>query len=126
MNKYNYASHEASKELINAGIRIDTEIYWKFIDGEWVLRYGHKGISQELSIPAPSMAEAWRELPIEATDNNIKYRKMVTVGYLPSETIVGYYNCMETIVWLVSYHNYNSIDALCKLLIWTKRNNYKR
>ncbi len=57
MNPLNYASIEASKALVDMGIVIETEAFWHH-DGDGVYSLRHYG-----SIPAPSMAEVWRELP---------------------------------------------------------------
>ena len=70
MNPDNYASIEASKRLVEAGIVLETEAGWYKI-----FRPGCHSFGMVLSMrsgnekfygdnyPAPSMAEVWRELP---------------------------------------------------------------
>jgi hypothetical protein len=83
MNKLNYASLEASKRLIDAGIRLDTDSYWatyleevlqsikdagKVLPSPYLVNKDsihNKDLLRECKnyIPAPTMAEIWRELP---------------------------------------------------------------
>ena len=59
MNNLNVASFEASKKLHDTGIVLKTEKFWiKTIDGLELFNDDDEG-----AIPAPSMAEVWRELP---------------------------------------------------------------
>ena len=73
MNPNNYASLEASRRLIEAGIVLETDFYHyvpypkQYPDKSEII--SKKDISPLKPIqgvefyPAPSMAEAWRELP---------------------------------------------------------------
>lgn len=66
MNPLNYASLEASKKLVEAGITLDTEKEWRHvIGGDWHLlpKASIRSDSMDIFYPAPSMAEVWRELP---------------------------------------------------------------
>ena len=106
MNEANYASLEASKRLVEAGIVLETEALWVkwYFDSstnmnyhpyEWRLMY--RGLTQDdlKSIPAPCMAEVWRELP-------------------PFEGHGKIYEAKE---------NINPTDALVALLIWVRSDN---
>ena len=75
MNEANYASLEASKRLVAAGIVLETERYFHIFDEEvhdytaeqkkiWEGEVRRGNASPEaIFIPRPSMAEVWRELP---------------------------------------------------------------
>ena len=67
MNELNYASLEASKKLYEAGIVLETECYWHFNDYkyEWQLERRDYFTENIGLIPAPSMSEVWRELPLK-------------------------------------------------------------
>ena len=70
MNPLNYATLEASKRLVDAGIVLETEKVHFQIGDVWFLRdrmcAGSNLIPSKICIPAPSMAEVWRELPEHA------------------------------------------------------------
>lgn len=105
MNPQNYASLEASKRLQDAGIVLETEVYWRIpfdvtVPPHLVLKKDHLecfGICADF-IPAPSMAEVWRELPGG------------TVLYQDKITRAAYGN------WTID--NANPTDALIDLMIW--------
>ena len=63
MNTQNFASLEACKRLLDAGIVLETDCYWHFNDWkyEWQLKYRDYFIENWGLVPAPSMAEVWRE-----------------------------------------------------------------
>ena len=81
MNELNYASQEPSKRLVDAGIVLETDFYWvkektnEADHYELMLKVTDLFYPTKLSyytrfrmmdcdyIPAPSMAEVWRELP---------------------------------------------------------------
>ncbi len=64
MNPNNYASLEASKRLVEAGIVIETEAVWRHKRDKTGYYLSRKALYHRPSdIPAPSMAEVWRELP---------------------------------------------------------------
>jgi hypothetical protein len=117
MNKNNYCTLEAAQRLVDAGIVLETEAIWvKWYFGsstvydrdpyEWRLMY--KGLSESDcgSIPAPSMAEVWRELPAGTT----LYR-----GNDLSEAFI--YPPFRS---KISKIDANPTDALIDLLIWVK------
>lgn len=71
--KNNYATREACQRLKDAGIEIETDVLWsnepEDSDDEpchtvwkWKLRTQDEGTCEEC-LPAPTLAEVWRELP---------------------------------------------------------------
>ena len=70
MNPLNYASLEASKRLVDNGIVLETERYWLKENSGWRLWLHSEGLQDhylkygDLCVPAPSMAEVWKELPL--------------------------------------------------------------
>jgi hypothetical protein len=64
LNELDYGSLDACQRLQDAGIEVETEIYWKkLVTGQWRLSTttAIPGTGEE-SVPALSMAEAWRML----------------------------------------------------------------
>jgi hypothetical protein len=60
--KSNHASIGASKLLVEAGIVLETDFFYVEKTGELIHCHDIiKGVGEQL-IPAPSMAEVWREL----------------------------------------------------------------
>ena len=107
MNKLNYATLEASKRLVEAGIVLETEAYWsKYLPvGEWELC--ECGFSDD-SYPAPSMAEVWRALPDGTQmDKDEESRVWCYVDF--------YNNTTST-----EFISINPADAMIGLLIWLK------
>lgn len=111
VKELNYGTLKASQQLVDAGIMLETEVSWIWISSTEKRRvlsiYKTSGF-----IPAPSMAEVWRELP----------------------GVHAYFHCNQTEVWLEkedgnisseSFANVNPIDALITLLIWIKLFNKK-
>jgi hypothetical protein len=70
MNPLNYASLEASKRLVDAGIVLETDQQWyHLVNGDWYLSGDDCPMVQITEdIPVPSMAEVWRELPEDNTE----------------------------------------------------------
>lgn len=111
MNPLNYATLEASKRLVDARIVLETEKYWYYSDpcsrddpargcyGEWEL------VDYKTDIPAPSMAEVWRELP-DTTQIILIKRGVFHVVYYASNA---------------TYTRKNPTDALIDLLIWVRK-----
>jgi hypothetical protein len=106
MNELNYASLEASKKLVDNGIVLKTDIVW----ADSVLKTRNNVCVTDYVIPAPSMAEVWRELPFQS------YIKKLDDG--------------STLVWICDddiesnmIANTNPTDALIDLLIWLKGEN---
>ena len=112
MNELNYASLEAGKRLVEAGIVLETEAVWMHVKGgSWYLRPNdNTPIPVEIDdmIPAPSMAEVWREL-LDVTIT--KDSKNLGDGI--------------SMVWQCPGDNpsvnTNPTDALIDLLIWVKQ-----
>jgi hypothetical protein len=110
MNQLNYASLEASKRLVAAGIVLETEEVWyQGENGTWYLSDVPLPTH---SIPAPSMAEVWRELPERSyfTKYNGHYQ-----AWSEWTTSVGHGNSSPV------KENTNPADALIDLLIWVRR-----
>lgn len=110
MNEKNYASLESSKRLVDAGIVLDTDMYWIRYSEEAPYRLAT--FSQATTtinniyprrIPAPTMVEVWREM------------KGISVSMRL---------CIDgsTCVWLqqdtYQQEDINPADALIDLLIW--------
>jgi len=112
MNEANYASLEASKRLVEAGIAVETDCYW-WIGPHTKKLIDYKPSESELSqyvngvniYPAPSMAEVWRELP---EDTIIGKDKTYTGSFIIGKTIHD-------------HRSTNPTDALIDLLIWLKQ-----
>ena len=125
MNPNNYCTLEASKRLVEAGIKIKTEFYHVFSEGQY-LGIHHKkyrdGFLKEISldhadvkardfIPAPSMAEVWREL--------LKKHNVSLSGQQEGLTTAWTYaGGQET---SPDIPNTNPTDALIDLLIWVRK-----
>ena len=72
INPNNYCTREAAERLQKAGIGMETEIVWyqSVADDRWYLilsEYIREGKVKAI-IPAPSLAEVWRELPKNPQD----------------------------------------------------------
>ena len=126
----NYASLETSKRLVDAGIVLETECCWQWKDpcspddiaygayGEWILVRGSIDHIDAECIPAPSMAEVWRELPeyVEYKKDDrplIEYLRIDKNG--DGSLSCGYGQYSEMTI------NDNPTDALIDLLIWVKK-----
>jgi len=123
MNPLNYATLEASKRLVDAGIVLDTEFYWRQnrIDQTWKLVDYYHPDTDVKYIPAPLMAEVWRELPDQ--EHTVRYG-----AYLEMSKIVGidigeqtYVAYMRDGIASCDYANDNPTDALIDLLIWVRK-----
>ena len=115
MNEINYASLEASKRLVDAGIVLETDCYWWDFGSYWKI-VSHKHEYGTKCIPALSMAEVWRELPETiqfgpATWKHLTTEKMGT-------RMEAYYRPCDSKEIISSE---NPTDALIDLLIWVKR-----
>jgi hypothetical protein len=123
MNPLNYASLEASKRLYEAGIVLETDMVfekhtWLCSQGsasKWVLILRSFAGRESKILPAPSMAEVWRELPETTEHDGITY-------YIAMEKEDG----GITECWVrddIVFSNTNPTDALIDLLIWVRRGN---
>ena len=116
MNTQNYASLEACQRLVDAGIVLETESCWRYgLDDKWSLvsvDWATTMMSNTLKvIPAPSMAEAWRELPewTECKKQAVETKCVV----MTKDNIKVFFSI-------------NPTDALIDLLIWLKQQNRER
>ena len=114
MNKLNYASLEASKGLHDTGIVLETEAVWWKWDDKWYLTKRSTWEQRHSSrpcIPAPSMAEVWRELP-------------PGTGLRKAHSFTEAFNFTDTENADSIYPPCNSpdnpTDALIDLLIWVR------
>ena len=110
MNPNNYASLKASKRLVKAGIVLRTNCFWYFNDkGNYDLNVRDAWTLDD-GIPAPSMAEVWRELPynsvLSMADDGESW---VHVGDDPRKNL-------ESI-----HRSFNPTDALIDLRIWVRK-----
>ena len=125
MNPNNYATWETSKRLVDAGIVLETECCWQWKDpcspddiaygayGEWILVRGSIDHIDAECIPAPSMAEVWRELPPQGcylTANQGYY-----YAWIEWTDFEGHGKSCE------AKENTNPADALIDLLIWVRK-----
>ena len=110
MNELNYASLEASRRLVEAGIVLKTAFYWHLppngcAEVLFEAFVGHLVCTEKCElIPAPSMAEVWRELP-----NGTEIVRGMTTSA----------------AWIIEddfeSESDNPTDALIDLLIWVRR-----
>jgi hypothetical protein len=102
MNELNYASLEASKKLMDAGIVLETEAVWRKKRDKTGYYLSRKALYHRTSdVPAPSMAEVWRELPEGCSLNKLQ---------------TNYARCKMNI----EFESENPTDALIDLLVWLK------
>ena len=119
MNPLNYATLEASKRLHDAGIALNSEAVWIHVQGgSWYLRLKDDGIVSHSSldkvIPAPSMAEVWRELPDDIDGHELGMGKEDGESYV-------FYKSLKDFPY-----NTNPTDALIDLLIWVRSERGRR
>ena len=118
MNELNYASFEASKRLVDAGIVLETDFYWARDSNGWYLRtYGTYEREVLESIPAPSMAEVWRELPETIDEYDLTCEKIFNGGMQAGYTTYD----VSGLRWKVSLNAANPTDAMIDLLIWVRK-----
>lgn len=125
MNPLNYASLEASKRLVEAGIVLETDFYWReynpktvasLIDARkmapqpYLINKDSRCKNSKWEYPAPSMAEVWKELP-EASAY-LHTNKETEVWLEDEEDIIPKSN---------SFANTNPTDSLIYLLIWVRK-----
>lgn len=134
MNEQNYASLEACQRLVKAGIVLETEAAWILLPNLYVtLADGSSpkfwqliskdnpayrvGLHRDYeTIPAPSMAEVWRELPKRHRAKNFGLCPLIMLAGDNDETIVCYGSAS-----LAQIVNDNPTDALIDLLIWVRK-----
>jgi hypothetical protein len=117
MNKDNYCSLEMSKKLVDAGIMLETDVYWIRIANSPMMLSSLIYCVDE-KYPAPSMAELWREFP-ETLDvvDVMKPHSYIRMTKFQGETVTGY-GCQLDVGKRI-----NPSDSLADLLIWVKKEN---
>lgn len=129
MNEQNYASLEASKRLAEAGIRLETEAVWEeLLTGEKPYMLAVREYGLEGDIPAPCMAEAWRELPEEFCHSGRQCSLQIDKIRRHDGTVVTsaqyqYSDKAYPFGELVEHFNanLNPTDALVDLLSWVRK-----
>jgi hypothetical protein len=123
MNLDNYATLEACQRLLDAGIVLETDAWWILgFDGKYSLVHCATDVMRAVvkdrpgSVPAPSIAEVWRELPESQTIKDITYHKTMQVV---KGVTYAYYELRGYTTRTIE--NTNPTDALIDLLIWTVR-----
>jgi hypothetical protein len=127
MNPNNYATLEACQRLVDAGILLEkTDYVWiyarhiplKGADRTWQLFDRRSLMAIEVTeqrpdcmIPAPSMAEVWRELPEKM--KLFRKKKALHFEKWKGESYASYENGLLC-------KNINPTDSLIDLLIWVK------
>ena len=123
MNELNYASLEVSKKLHDAGIVLDTDVVWAWIDQNPKGTISEAYLKPTLYlksllpntwftciVPAPCFVEVWRELPLQ--------------------TYIKKMDNISTMAWICDEHsglesqfiiNEDPTDALIDLLIWVRK-----
>ncbi len=125
MNPNNYASLEASKRLVEAGIEMETEAAWCPFgrNGEYKLLpieyFPPTEVSKDVRIPAPCMTEVWRELPATVPDRGL-YVPMKLRKAGDGKTWVSYFRDGSQIIDSIKADT-NPTDALIDLLIWVRK-----
>jgi len=116
MNEANYASLEASKRLVDNGIVLETEVAWFPMPNGWELLPPDVFKHTSCSVPAPSMAEVWRELPETIDEYDLTCEKIFNGGMQAGYTTYD----VSGLRWKVLLNAANPTDALIDLLIWVK------
>jgi hypothetical protein len=123
MNPDNYGSLEACQRLQAAGIVLETDFCWaKISNTKWIIISSNEANEMDrkrgLAIPAPSMAEVWRELP--------KQKTFIQKGEEFHICFLGDWKHDEGKLYHLEYrselfYNENPTDALIDLLIWVRK-----
>ena len=124
MNELNYATLPASKRLVEAGIVLETEAWWMLmLNGTFGLVHCSTEVMKDVvkqrpgSIPAPSMAEVWGELPELIDEYDLTCEKIFNGGMQAGYTTYD----VSGLRWKVLLNNTNPTDALIDLLIWVRK-----
>lgn len=120
MNKDKYCSLGMCQKLVEAGIVLETEaVFVELFEGYKLRRKDSFSFREEDDyIPAPTMAELWRELP-ETLDvvDVMKPHSYIRMTKFQGETVTGY-GCQLDVGKRI-----NPSDSLADLLIWVKKEN---
>ena len=137
MDERNYGSLEACQRLDAAGIVLETEYWWNPIDiieGDHTVISGYELKDYKIlgSIPAPLMAEVWRDLLDEITDTvywselggkehaeEAKYYPVLSKD--EEETAAEYRDSHWQRCENSNFQNINPTDALIDLLIFVEQ-----
>jgi len=134
LNQLNYASLEASKKLQEAGIVLETDCCFVITGRQYNLPpetiFIGKPAYPCVYIPAPTMAEVWKELPettwmdnyhyLYASPRALQFHDQPTPAWRKEyRYAVGYMT--EKGCVLCEFGNDNPIDALVDLLIWVRK-----
>lgn len=129
MNPDNYASLEASKRLVDAGIMLETDMAWTYMPKDlyraefraetiwkWRLVDRKEGVCGKW-FPAPAWPEVWKELP----DGIVVNGSYAELYFMKNEHEVNYcgYSVEYHVVSEVKANN--PTDALIELLIWVRK-----
>jgi hypothetical protein len=126
MNLLNNATLEASKRLVEKGIVLETDCYHisvcQTIEGDWqwtvIERTDLSVMANFDKIPAPCMADVWRELPDLFKPDN-ESSGFLTMQKVGAFTEVGYERIIHGQSKVIkSFENTNPTDALIELRIW--------
>jgi hypothetical protein len=125
-NPENYGTLEACQAFVKAGIVMETDCYYGYSVGEgWcLLPKDHPHLSMYMPlVPAPSLAEMWRELPIEFVyDTNRVFLFMTKKR--DQKTYCGYAHNENAVCGSVK-KDVNPTDAMIHLRIWLKERGEK-
>jgi hypothetical protein len=138
MNTQNVASLEACKRLVDAGIVLETDFYWyvynedmcrsliaadKAIPAPYLVNRASVrtriGSIPTAYVPAPSMAEVWRELPETIDEYDLTCEKIFNGGMQAGYTTYD----VSGLRWKVLLNAANPTDAMIDLLIWVIHEN---
>jgi len=136
MNPNNYASLEASQRLVEAGVMLETDFYWyvynedmcrsliaadKAIPAPYLVNRASVrtriGSIPTAYVPAPSMAEVWRELPETIDEYDLTCEKIFNGGMQAGYTTYD----VSGLRWKVLLNAANPTDAMIDLLIWVRK-----
>lgn len=109
MNPENYGSLEACERLFKTGIVLETDTWWVKAKSGWRVEPANFSCPYK-HIPAPSMSEAWRELPFQT------YIKMLDEG-----SSLAWICDEEKEIKSPEMWSANPTDALIDLLVWVRK-----
>ena len=124
MNELDYTSLEISKRLAEAGIVLETDALWATSIHGGASQLIHKEDADKLFgqvtiVPAPSMAEVWRELPENITQDETYYYR--TLQSRQCYHFASYRDDNDDRLMDQHFMNANPTDALIDLLIWVTK-----
>ena len=118
MNELNVGSLEACQRLYRAGIVLETDFYWTWGGAQDCWYLIRKDEPRRFAvIPAPSMAEVWRELPTDIRKRGERWDLGVDKTG-DGRTVIGYSLHTQP---MIEFNNDNPTDALIEMLIWVEK-----